>query len=207
MGSLKTSINFRSPLISLALLLGAGCLHGCATAPSDQPDATSASSAGLAYAQVIETSRGGDNDSSEAALLAFLDKYPNVAEAHASLGMLYARTERDEQAAASLALALQHDPELAAALNEMGMLHRRAGRFEQAREAYLKALSINPDHANAHRNLGVLYDLYLGEPALALPHYEQYRRLLQVDDPMVAKWVTDLKRRIDQDMKTARVTN
>ena len=201
------SLNISTRRLALALLFIAGWLSGCATASSNSVTVEKQDGTTEAYARAIEASHSGDNDTAEAALLSFLGEYPEVAEGHASLGMLYAQSHRDEQAAASLAVALQHNPNLPAAHNEMGMVHRRAGRFEQARQAYQSALDIDASHANAHRNLGVLYDLYLGKPALALPHYQQYRSLVGADDPLVAKWVTDLQRRIDQDTKTARVNN
>ncbi|MEM9058119.1 MAG: tetratricopeptide repeat protein, partial [Pseudomonadota bacterium] len=180
-----------------ALALSA-LLAGCATAPPEPTDAGAAHPAAGAYAEAIAASRTGDPEAGAAALLAFVERYPDVAEAHASLGVLHARAGRDDAALASLETALALDPALPAAHNELGMLHRRAGRFEQARLAYARALDIDANHANAHRNLGVLYDLYLGKPAQALPHYERYRELAVGEDALVAKWVTDLKRRIEQ---------
>ncbi|MEL7450799.1 MAG: tetratricopeptide repeat protein [Pseudomonadota bacterium] len=183
-------------------------LAGCASAPVETTTETTASHpASDAYAQAIAVSGSGDVEAGEAALRAFIADHPDVAQAHASLGILLARTGRDDDAYTSLRAALALDPDLTAALNELGMLHRRAGRFDEARAAYSHALEVDATHANAHRNLGVLYDLYMGEPALALPHYERYRQLAAVDDPLVAKWVTDLKRRIDQDTKTAQVSD
>lgn len=204
---LKASISSLRPQLAASLLLAAGCVTGCVTVPSNEATGLSTGPAARAYALAIEASRENGAEDSTAALRAFLQEFPDVAEAHASLGMLYARAGRDDDASNSLLAAISRNPRLSQAHNELGMLHRRAGRFDKARDAYLKALEIDANHANAHRNLGVLYDLYLGKPALALPHYEHYRSLVGADDPMVAKWVTDLKRRIDQHTKTARVNN
>ncbi len=195
-------------LVQTAALLMSALLAGCASAPVETTtDSAASHPASDAYAQAIAASGNGDVEAGEAALQAFIAEHPDVAEAHASLGILLARTGRDDDAHTSLEAALALNPNLTAALNEMGMLHRRAGRFDDALTAYSRALEVDADHANAHRNLGVLYDLYLGKPALALPHYERYRQLAAVDDPLVAKWVTDLKRRIDRDTKTAQVSD
>ena len=44
-------------------------------------------------------------------------------------------------------------------------------------------------------NLGVLDDLYLGDSAHALELYTRYLALTPAGDPVVAKWVADVKNR------------
>ncbi len=44
-------------------------------------------------------------------------------------------------------------------------------------------------------NLGVLDDLYLGDGAHALELYTRYLALTPAGDPVVAKWVADVRNR------------
>jgi tetratricopeptide (TPR) repeat protein len=81
------------------------------------------------------------------------------------------------------------------ALNEVGVAWRQLGRFDRARSAYERALAIDPAHATTHLNLGILLDLYQGDAAAALAHYDRFLALTQGGDAAVAKWVADLKNR------------
>jgi hypothetical protein len=56
-------------------------------------------------------------------------------------------------------------------------------------------LKLDAGYALAHRNIGILYDLYLGQPAVALEHYKKYLELTSDPDPGVDRWVVDLSRR------------
>ena len=74
------------------------------------------------------------------------------------------------------------------------MTLRREGKFSDARAAYEHALAVDADYAPAHRNLGVLLDLYLGDPAAALPEMERYKALTAEDKP-VSSWIAELRTR------------
>ena len=57
------------------------------------------------------------------------------------------------------------------------------------------ALAIDPNYATAALNLGVLDDLYLGDSAHALEFYTRYLALTPAGDPVVTKWLADVKNR------------
>ena len=83
------------------------------------------------------------------------------------------------------------------------MTERRRGHFGESREAYEGAIASDAGFAAPQRNLGVLLDLYLGDPAGALPHYETYQQLTSGADPDVGPWLVELRTRLGQVQRTA----
>ncbi len=117
------------------------------------------------------------------------------AEFYVNLGIAYTRADNAARAEQALqkALALQADQPVA--LTQLAVLRRTAGRFAEAQAFYQQALDAEPDYAYARLNLAVLLDIYLHDPAQALPHYRRYLELTGDADQMALRWAVDAEQR------------
>ncbi len=129
-----------------------------------------------------------------ALLLKVTEQAPTLTAAHINLGIAYARTNDLDRAEATLRKALELSPQHPVAFNELGLVQRRKGEFVKARASYEAALAKFADFHYAHKNLAILCDVYIGDYACALEHYQAHSRLVP-DDAEVAKWIADLRNR------------
>jgi tetratricopeptide (TPR) repeat protein len=157
------------------------------------------------YEQAVSVMAAGDRTDAELRLQEFLLQYPGYPGAHVNLAIIHRQNGDDVAAMADVDAALAIDPNNAVALNQKGLLFRRNGNFREAEAAYLKAVTASPEYALAHYNLGVLNELYLQQLNAALQHFEAYQSLAG-EDKQVAKWITDLRRRVEA-TRTANVAD
>jgi len=203
-------------LLVCGVLVAAGCAGsgprpeapvergGEAAAPPQRELAEIPAAAQTLYEQAVAVMAAGDFVDAELRFKEFLLQYPAYPGAHVNLAIIHAQQGDDPAAQADIDAALALDPTNAAALNQQGMLFRRNGKFLEAEAAYLKAVTAWPDYALAHYNLGILNELYLQRLDVALQHFEIYQELVGGDE-QVGKWITDLRRRVEANQRTANV--
>jgi len=110
------------------------------------------------------------------------------------LGLLARQQGRLADSEAQLKRATELDATNFVAWDELGITLRDEGKFIDARAAYEHAIGASDSYAPAHRNLAVLLDLYMGDPAAALPQFERYKDLTSEDKP-VSTWIAELRAR------------
>jgi tetratricopeptide (TPR) repeat protein len=133
----------------------------------------------------------------EAVLKQLAEKNPKLSGVYLNLGIVYRNKGDAEKAAAEFNRAISANPKNVDAYNQLAVLKREAGDFAAAESLYKKSLDIWPFYPEGHKNIAILYDLYLGKPEQALPHYQAYQQLLPAPDKQVESWVADLQRRLN----------
>jgi Flp pilus assembly protein TadD len=171
------------------------------TAPVEQPLPPEAVQK---FDQAVAYMSSGDAASAEREFRALADAYPTYSGPLLNLGILQAKASRFEDAEKSLRAAVDRNGSNAQAFNQLGIVYRKLGRFKEADVAYQRAVEIDPNYAIAYLNLGVLCDLYLQQPQRALEAYERYLALAVAPDEKVSGWVTELKKRLGSEPRSAR---
>jgi tetratricopeptide (TPR) repeat protein len=110
-----------------------------------------------------------------------------LAPAHATLGLIYKGTGRNEEATKEFQLALELDPANISTYRELATAYENQGRLLDAELTYQQAIDLNPDNCVSYSYLGVFYR-YQGryEDAAA-----QFRQAIQVNS-MYAKGYRNL---------------
>ena len=144
-----------------------------------------------AFARAKQQLRAEDYQGAAALLVPLAEALPDAGGIHYNLALCYWNLKQTEQATLQLTQLLARQPGYVEAANLLGVIARQQGNFNQARRYWLDALAQQNDFASAHKNLGFLYELYLGQPAQARYHYQQYQQLTA--DPMAEAWLTLLE--------------
>ncbi|MGC4028391.1 MAG: tetratricopeptide repeat protein [Steroidobacteraceae bacterium] len=164
-----------------------------AAAPAGAPPAFSARlAAQLERAvQLAEDSRQQD---AELEFRQLMEAAPQSGAAAYDLGVLLRSANRLEDAERAFATAAERSPRSALPQVALGLVRRESGNFGAALDAYHTAIAVDPEYAPAYRNVAVLQDLYMGDPAAALPGFERYQALTGEERP-VTSWIADVKQR------------
>jgi tetratricopeptide (TPR) repeat protein len=131
----------------------------------------------------------------EARLKQLLATNPNLSGAQLNLGNVYYALHDTEKAQTAYQNAIDLNKNNLDAYNQLAILKREDGKFTEAEKLYKDALAVWVFHPSSHKNLAILYELYMGKPELALPHYEAYLSL-NGDDKQALSWIADLQRRL-----------
>jgi tetratricopeptide (TPR) repeat protein len=155
------------------------------------------------FDKAVSAMSAGDFAAAEQGFRALAAAYPTYSGPLLNLGILHAKAGKLEEAEKEIGDAIARNGNNAAAYNQLGIVYRKLGRFKEADEAYTRAVQIDPNYALAYLNLGVLCDLYLQEPERALEAYERYLSLASSPDEKVSAWVSELKKRIGTEPRSA----
>lgn len=158
------------------------------------------------FDRAVTLMSSGDLATAEKEFRALAAAYPSYSGPLLNLGILHAKAGKLEEAEKAINDAIARNGNNAAAYNQLGIVYRKSGRFKEADEAYTRAVQIDPNYALAYLNLGVLCDLYLQEPERALEAYERYLSLASSPDAKVNAWVSELKKRIGSEPRSASTT-
>jgi len=147
------------------------------------------------YQAALQAMEQGHDQQALDQLKQFVDDNPGLAGPYANMAKLYQRVGEEAQATSCFEEALKLGPDDAEIYNAAAIHFRRLGRFADAERAYLAAIKRAPHQSNVLLNLAILYDLYLHQPSRAVLFYQRYQSSLANEDPRVALWLADLKRR------------
>lgn len=162
------------------------------TAPA--PSAPVVADVKTRYKAALEQMRQGQLKDAETTLEQIVKEAPDLSGPKTNLGIIYAKTNRRDDAVSAFNKAVAANPANAVAHNWLGTLYRESKDYNRAEAAYLKALTADDDYPPALLNLAILYDEQLQQPAKALDYYKKYKR--EADDSEALKlnvWISALE--------------
>jgi tetratricopeptide (TPR) repeat protein len=188
-------------ITGIALLLA--ILAACSNAPQKPNSESAGMSSGTDpvqdnFERAVAKLKDGSDEDALSLFNELANSHPNLAAPSVNIGLIEIKRGNLDAAEIALLRASTLKPELPVIYNELGIVYRRLGRFGESEAAYLKALQLAPDYADAHLNLGILCDIYLGNLSAALEHYERYQALTNATNDAVAKWIIDIRQRLNK---------
>lgn len=148
-----------------------------------------------AFADGVALLKSGNLRMARKGFRAMTKTFPELSGPWVKLAEIAERREKPEKAREAYQKALEVNPANVNAYLKQAVFERRQGEFARARDVYLAALKTWKDFPEAHLNLAILYDLYMNRPEDAQPHYEAYDFLTGGQDPKVADWLIEIRRR------------
>lgn len=145
------------------------------------------------FAEALAQLKDNQIEEAEAAFKSLTEDFPTFSGPWTNLGILYAKSNRRNEAITTLSKAVTLNTSNTVAYNWLGMLYRGNKDLVRSEKAYLAALKADSNNALAHLNLGILYDDVLSRPADALPHYKEYQKLAGKDDLRVLAWIAEIE--------------
>lgn len=207
-----------SALLIIGLLIGPLiALSGCTTLVDQQPSASGSANgaakmdkrpnpywakqprvdanAEAQFEKAVAAMENGELDRAEQLFSELHLAYPKLSGPLVNTGIIHYRRSELEMAESSWIAALEINSLNFDAYTYLGLIKREQGLFDAAESIYKKALRKWPDNNEMHCNLGILYDLYIGEHALALQEYLLCEQLSDEPSRQLRGWIVDLERR------------
>ena len=155
------------------------------------------------FSNAVNAMKAGRTEEAQRGFVQIAQTDPELSGPHVNLGAIHLANNKLPEALKELEKATQLNPKQAIAFNLLGVTYRQLGQFEKARAAYESAISLDPNYANATLNLGVLHDLFLNDAVRASELYTRYLALTPAGDPVVSKWLAEIKSRKSAPSKAA----
>jgi Flp pilus assembly protein TadD len=128
------------------------------------------------FEQAQALHRAGRLAPAEAGYRQVLALDPRHADSLNYLGILWAQSGRNDDAAGLIGQAIKLRPRIADYQDNLGLVLSALGRLDEAVQCHRKALRLDPRHANAHNHLGTIR-AGQGRPDEAERHYREAVRL------------------------------
>lgn len=169
-----------------------------AAAKAPEPEAPVSPAVQRSYDDARRALRAGRTEEAERMLRSIAQANPDLGGPYANLGLIHRQAGKLPEAVADFEKAVAANPKQPVYFNQLGVTYRQNGQFTKARDAYERALALDANYATAVLNLGILHDMYLADGKRALELYDRYLALTPGGDPLVSKWIADLKNRKPQ---------
>lgn len=138
----------------------------------------------------------GQYQSAGQAFAALAGQHPEFAGIWYNLALAQWKQQQPQSAVQSLQQAVNVAPSNPDSHNLLGVIARTQGELLSAERHFLQAVQLDASFAAAHKNLAFLYELYLGLPAKAQYHYQQYFAIS--GDEQTLLWLALLEQKLAQ---------